>query len=287
MNLTPVECEGLAPENAALIRQVLQQVLSQIQARDSALPPASLQRVVVAEGFAARPEATGPMLARHEQDGVTLWIDAGHVAQALAGDMNAVATLIHALHRELCRIELAQQRLSSQMLAAGLAADLAAVVEGVWLEYASTRRSAWSLPAEADLMLGHLADLLEVLPAAMAEDVATDAVQGDLQGLYVKALARIAHLLHTMAHAQGYLAGLQRGLAQAFPELDARLAGSALAPAWARLGEALEAGHCGDPAAQQRLEQEIVALFAVFGLRLSATEHGEAWLELGGSPLRH
>ena len=287
MNMTPVECEGLVPEQAALIGQVLQQVLGQIQARDPALPPACLRRLVVAEGFAARPDAAGPLLARHDDDGVTLWLDAGHVARSLAGDMNSVAGLIHALHRELCRIDIAQQRLAGQMPATGLAADLAAVVEGVWLEYAATRRSAWSLPADADLMLGHLADLLEVLPGAMAEDIASDGVQGELQALYVKALARIAHLLHTMAHARGYLAGLQRDLAQAFPELDAQLSGSVFAASWARLSEALEAAHRGEEAAWQRLEQEIVALFAAFGLRLSATAGGEAWLELGGSQLRH
>ena len=94
----------------------------------------------------------------------------------------------------------------------------------------------WSLPASSDLMLNHLADLNDAFPPSMQEEIALHLAANDLDALFARSLGRITHLLQTIAHCQGYLAGLGRPLA-AEPELEQMLVKGFLAEAWPQTGE--------------------------------------------------
>jgi hypothetical protein len=148
----------------------------------------------------------------------------------------------------------------------------------------------WSLPADADLMLPHLADLLQVLPPATAEDITLALADGDLADLFGRALGRVTHLMQVVGHVQGSVAGLGRSLAQLSPDLAAQIGASFLGPRWDRLGRLLEAlfgsaGQWDGEFLHNALRPEVLAVFAALGLELRPDDDGGVWLAptIGGA----
>ena len=237
-----VECRGeQIGEAGSMLAQVLDTLLSRIVERDRDLVLDELETVILADDFAEALRAetgeqvsAGVVRALHRPDSVRLLIDAGHMAAALAGDAEQVAGFVHLFHRELCRIHDARCRLGQSdslemLLDCEFDRQLLPIAESMWAEYFSTRRAVWSLPQGSDLMLTHLADLLEALPPAMNEEIVLHLGSGDIDGLFARSCGRIAHLAQTAAHCQGYLAGLERPLDEIGPEYQSLLESSPVA----------------------------------------------------------
>jgi len=149
-----------------------------------------------------------------------------------------------------------------------------------------TRRAVWSLPADADLMLKHFMDVIDALPPATHEDITLAMASNDLDGLFVRSLGRIAHLVHTAAHAQGYLAGLGKPLGAISPELETALSQSFFGAHWGPLTEQLDAlynASATEAIETQRhaLQETLVAVFASLGLQVRRAEDGGVWIEPG------
>ena len=157
------------------------------------------------------------------------------------------------------------------------------IAESMWAEYFSTRRSVWSLPEGSDLLLTHLADLLEALPAAMNEEIVLHLASNDIDGLFLKSAGRVAHLAQTMAHCQGYLAGLGQPLSGIAPEYEALLANGPLAGAWAPLMHRLEALFASPSRSTESiylaLQPDVTAIFTALGLTIRRAEDGSVWVD--------
>jgi hypothetical protein len=309
--MVTVECRGMDPAAAEVLASALRALLGGLQGRDGDLAPAAALRLVVADDFAAAlaEEGSGPGLGKsqvrpvpprgvegaggaeavvqalHRPGEVALVVDGGRVAAALAGPPEEVARLAHLLHRELWRIQAVERRQARPVAPADdFERHLQPVVEALWVEYVSTRRAVWSLPADADLLLPHLAELLEALPPAVAGDITLALAEGRLDELFARTLGRVTHLMQVAGHVQGYLAGLGRSLESISPELAERLQASFLGPRWARLARLLEAlygsdGQWDGEFLHNALRPEVLAVFAALGLDLRPTEDGGVWLE--------
>ncbi|MCB1954210.1 MAG: hypothetical protein KDG55_00960 [Rhodocyclaceae bacterium] len=291
-----VECRGDRIADAAdTLSQVLQTLLARIIERDRDLDLSALQRITVAEDYARAlleetgdESATGVVRAIHGEEAVGLLIDGAHMSAALAGDAEQVSSFVHLFHRELCRIHDARARLGQSsslelLLECEFDRQLLPIAESMWAEYFSTRRSVWSLPQGSDLMLTHLADLLEALPAAMNEEIVLHLGSNDIDGLFLRSVGRVAHLAQTMAHCQGYLAGLGRPLADIGPEYDALVARSPLAAPWGPLLHRFEVLFASPSRSTESiylaLQTDVVAVFAALGLRIRRAEDGGVWVD--------
>ncbi|MBT0960894.1 hypothetical protein [Denitromonas iodatirespirans] len=299
-----VRCLGDKIEAVApTVDIVLKELARRIVARDAALAGV-LDEVVVADDFPAALQALGeppapagaivPTVARtlYRETGPVLVLEGAQVAAALGSEVDAMARFVHLLHGELWRI-----RLHLDALAAGEAglgawhdsvfdSQLRPVVEAMRSEYAVSRCTVWSLPADADLMLKHLLDVIDALPAATTEDVAAN--PADVDGLFVRSLGRIAHLMQTAAHAQGSLAGLERSMASISPDMAAAIAASFFGPHWAALPAQLAATFEAPDAAtleaaRGELQRSVQAVFAALGLQLRRAEDGGVWLAPGAA----
>ncbi|MBX3685587.1 MAG: hypothetical protein KF909_05610 [Rhodocyclaceae bacterium] len=293
-----VECRGEALQGAApMLTKVIETLLARTAERDPDLDLEDLELIVVAEDYTlalaqlSGGEAVGGegvVRAIHREESVTMLLDGRHMSAALAGDAEAVAAFVHLFHRELCRIHDARVRLGR---AEGLAAlldcefdrQLLPIAESMWAEYFSTRRSVWSLPASSDLMLNHLADLNDAFPPSMQEEIALHLAANDLDALFARSLGRITHLLQTIAHCQGYLAGLGRPLSQLSPELEQMLVKGFLAEAWPQTGEVLDQLYRGEARSAEALYAallpQIQTVFAALGQRIRRAEDGGVWLD--------
>ncbi|WP_227815828.1 hypothetical protein [Nitrogeniibacter aestuarii] len=302
--VTQVECRGeKISEVAPTVEIVLRELVRRICARDQTLEGVP-GHVVIADDFAAalvslgeQPPPAGailPTVARtlYREAGAVLVLESEQVAKALGGEAEDMARFVHLLHAEMWRMRLHLDALSAGEDALGAWQDsvfdsqMRPVVEAMRSEYAVTRRSVWSLPADADLMLKHFMDVVDALPPATQEDVTLAMASNDLDGLFVRSLGRIAHLVQTAAHAQGYLAGLGKPLGAISPELEAALSQSFFGPHWGPLTEQLDALYCAPGAeaveAQRHVVQEtLVAVFASLGLQVRRAEDGGVWIEAG------
>lgn len=291
-----VECRGMEiGEAGGMLTQVLDTLLARIVERDRELCLDELETIILADDFAdalrnetGEQVSAGVVRAMHRADSVRLLIDAKHMASALAGDAEQVAGFVHLFHRELCRIHDARARLGQSeslelLLDCEFDRQLLPIAESMWAEYYSTRRAVWSLPQGSDLMLTHLADLLEALPPAMSEEIVFHMGSNDIDGLFAKSCGRIAHLAQTVAHCQGYLAGLERALAEIGPEYQALLDASPLGPAWAplmhRLGVLFASPSRTTESIYLALQGDVAAMFAAFGLRIRRAEDGGVWVD--------
>ena len=297
-----VECKGAKIGGAAAtVEIVLKELERHIVERDAALDGV-LVHVVVADDFPAAlvelgeaPPPAGslmPTVARtlFRDSGPVLVMEGAQVAAALGGEAKDMARFVHLLHSELWRIRLHLDALAAGEESLGAWADsvfdsqLRPVVEAMRNEYSVTRRAVWSLPGESDLMLRHLMDVVDALPAATVEDVTVAVSEDDLDGLFVRSLGRIAHLVQTAAHAQGYLAGLGRPLEAISAELDGILRDSFFGAHWGPLTEQLDAVFQADSAdavetARQHLQETLLAVFVSLGLLLRRAEDGGVWIE--------
>ena len=297
-----VACRGEKIEAVGpTIEIVLKELARRICERDSVLDGV-LEQIVVADDFPAALVSLGeppapagsivPTVARtlYLESGPVLVLEGAQVVAALGSEVDAMARFVHMLHGELWRVRLHLDAIAAGQEGMGAWGDsvfdsqLRPVVEAMRGEYAVSRRTVWSLPNDADLMLKHLLDVVDALPAATAEDVATGAA--DLDGLFVRSLGRVAHLTQTAAHVQGYLAGLERSVDVISPEMAAAIEASFFGPHWVALGRQLDAlFHAGEAAAIEAARSEVQhtlqAVFGSLGLQLRRAEDGGVWLAPG------
>ena len=284
-----IEFDGpVSNANAATLTQVIEALLARIQARDSGLDLSLLSRIIVTDQLAATEQQLGatPVAGEHlsrivaDGDGLALLFDGARLWQTLEGDGAEIARLIHHLHKECWRLHDARQ---PQAAAAEtpLARALAPIVAAMWQEYRINRRSAWSLPPDSDLLLNHLAALLQALPGGMQEEITLYFADQDLDGLFAKSLGRIAHLMQAVAHVQGYLDGMGQPLQAVSGEMHELVAGSFLSPIWLTTAQHLAAGHDIEPGelADVPLRRDIHNAFATFGLQLRE-EDGDVWVDV-------
>jgi hypothetical protein len=284
-----IEFDGpVSSANASTLSQVIEALLARIQARDSGLDLSLLSRIIVTDQLAATEQQLGatPVAGEHlsrivaDGDGLALLFDGARLWQTLEGDGAEIARLIHHLHKECWRLHDARQ---PQAAAADtpLARALAPIVAAMWQEYRINRRSAWSLPPDSDLLLNHLAALLQALPGGMQEEITLYFADQDLDGLFAKSLGRIAHLMQAVAHVQGYLDGMGQPLQAVSGEMHELVAGSFLSPIWLTTAQHLAAGHDIEPGelADVPLRRDIHNAFATFGLQLRE-EDGDVWVDV-------
>ncbi len=286
-----IEFDGpVSSANARTLSQVIEALLSRIQARDTGLDLSLLSRIIVTDQLATTEQqlgatpVAGEHLSRIVADGtggqLALLFDCARLWQILEGDGAEIARLIHHLHKECWRLHDARQ---PQAAAADtpLARALAPIVAAMWQEYRINRRSAWSLPPDSDLLLNHLAALLQALPGGMQEEITLYFADQDLDGLFAKSLGRIAHLMQAVAHVQGYLDGMGQPLSAVSSEMHELVAGSFLSPIWLTTAQHLAAGHDIEPGelADVPLRRDIHNAFATFGLQLRE-EDGDVWVDV-------
>ncbi len=284
-----IEFDGpVSSANANTLSQVIEALLARIQARDSGLDLSLLSRIIVTDQLAATEQQLGatPVAGEHlsrivaDGEGLALLFDGARLWQTLEGDGAEIARLIHHLHKECWRLHDARQ---PQAAAADtpLARALAPIVAAMWQEYRINRRSAWSLPPDSDLLLNHLAALLQALPGGMQEEITLYFADQDLDGLFAKSLGRIAHLMQAVAHVQGYLDGMGQPLQAVSGEMHELVAGSFLSPIWLTTAQHLAAGHDIEPGelADVPLRRDIHNAFATFGLQLRE-EDGDVWVDV-------
>jgi len=170
-----IEFDGpVSSANAATLRQVIEALVSRIQARDTGLDLSALSRIVVADDLSAAEQKAGatPVAGDHlsrivtdggSQGQFALLFDGTKLWQTLEGDGAEIARLIHHLHKECWRLHDAPTP-PADTAATPLARALSPIVSAMWLEYKINRRSAWSIPTDSDLLLNHLAALMQALP---------------------------------------------------------------------------------------------------------------------------
>ena len=284
-----IEFDGaVSSANANTLSQVIDALLARIQARDTGLDLSALTRILVTDELAAAEQRLGaaPVAGEHlsrivtDGDGLALLFDGARLWQILEGDGAEIARLIHHLHKECWRVHDARQPQAAEA-PTPLARALAPIVAAMWQEYRINRRSAWSLPPDSDLLLNHLAALLQALPAGMQEEITLYFADQDLDGLFAKSMGRIAHLMQAVAHVQGYLDGMGQPLQAVSGEMHELVAGSFLSPIWLTTAQHLAAGHDIGPGelADVPLRRDIHNAFATFGLQLRE-EDGDVWVDV-------
>lgn len=284
-----IEFDGpVSTANSTTLRQVIEALLTRIQARDDDLDLSGLSRILVTDDLAAAERrfgvtpAEGAQLSRlvSDEGGLALLFDGSKLWQTLSGEGAEIARLIHHLHKECWRLHEAQAPSPSEA-GTPLGRALAPIVAAMWQEYRINRRAAWSVPADSDLLLNHLAALVRALPEGMQEEVTLYFADQDLDGLFAKSMGRIAHLMQTLAHVQGYLDGLEQPLKAISAEMDEFIANSFLAPLWLTTSQHLAAGHSIEAGelADAPLRRDIQAAFATFGLQLRE-EDGDVWVDV-------
>ena len=286
-----IEFDGpISSANAATLRQVIEALVGRIQARDTGLDLSALSRVLIADDLPAAEHKAGAApvagdhLSRIVFDGpqVALLFDGAKLWQILSGDGAEIARLIHHLHKECWRVHDARTP-APETSSAPLALALAPIVGAMWQEYRINRRCAWSLPADSDLLLNHLAALIQALPDGMQEEITLYFADQDLDGLFAKSLGRIAHLMQAVAHVQGYLDGMEQPLKNVSAEMHELVADSFLSPIWLTTARHLAAGHAIEPGelADIPLRRDIQSAFATFGLQIRESEDGsDVWVDV-------
>lgn len=285
MPLIELQCARLET-SAETLRTSLSVLLARLYERDRGLDAAHL-RVLVLRDDATGPAGSAPPLSREDEaGGFTITLSAPFVEQSLAGEPEHVLQLVHALHRELWRGELA---LAPADEAAGdaLAAQFAPIARLMLDEYRANRASAWSLPTGADLLLPHLLRLLDELPDAGRRALADYRADGDLDTLTGLAMTRLTHLMQTVAFSLGYLAGLQRSAADIAPELKAGIDASLIGREWPRIAALLAGAAAGEGHARalqmNMLATRIMAVLGSMGLHARTGDDGAVWMDVAAT----
>lgn len=289
--MTTVHILGARLESAApALRATLSDLLARLYARDGALPAERLKALVVSDDVA--PAAEGqtevpPLVRSDDADGCTLTLAAPYVEQALGGEADQLLQLVHLIHRELWRGELAREatpEIAPAAPADALAAQFSPIVARMFDEYRANRASAWSLPNNADLLLPHLLGLLEELPAACDRARAEYRIDGNLDALAGLSMARLALLMQTTAFSLGYLAGLGRSAADIAPELKAGLDASILGREWPRIAALLAGASASEGEARalqlDMLRTRVIAVLAAMGLQARTGDDGTVWMDV-------
>lgn len=285
--MTTVHILGARLESAApALRATLSDLLARLYARDSALPAERLKALVVSDERAPAAEGQSevpPLVRSDDADGCTLTLAAPYVEQALGGEADQLLQLVHLIHRELWRSELAREAAVAAP-ADALAAQFSPIVARMFDEYRANRASAWSLPNNADLLLPHLLGLLEELPAACDRARADYRIDGSLDALAGLSMARLALLMQTTAFSLGYLAGLGRSAADIAPELKAGLDASILGREWPRIAALLAGASASDGDARalqlDMLRTRVIAVLAAMGLQARTGDDGTVWMDV-------
>jgi hypothetical protein len=276
--------------HASTLSQVIEALLERIQARDTDLDLSSLSRIIVTDDLAATEQKFGLASAQAEhltriasdEGGLALLVDGLKLWQILSGDGAEIARLIHHLHKDCWRLHDAREAIPPAP-ESPLARTLAPIVGAMWQEYRINRRSAWSVPTDADLLLNHLAALLKALPEGMQEEITLYFADQDLDSLFAKSMGRIAHLMQALAHVQGYLDGLGQPLSAISAEMHELVSHSFISPIWHTTALHLAAGHTLPPGdmADTPLRRDVQTLFSLFGLQVQETEDGsDIWLDV-------
>jgi hypothetical protein len=290
-----IEFDGpTSTDNADTLRQVIEALVSRIQARDTELDLSALSRVVVTDDLPATEQKFGamPIAGDHlsrivsDSDGTggkfALLFDGNKLWQILSGDGAEVARLIHHLHKECWRLHDAPNP-PADSAATPLARALSPIVSAMWLEYRINRRSAWSIPADSDLLLNHLAALMQALPGGMQEEITLYYADQNLDELFAKSLGRITHLMQAVAHVQGYLDGMELPLKDVSATMYELVSQSFLSPIWLTTAQHLAAGYAIGPGelADIPLRRDVHAAFATFGLQIRESEDGsDVWVDV-------
>ncbi len=282
MTTIEIRGEGLQAR-AATLRNALSELLDRLYTRDSGLTRARLQVLVVSGDTPTGASGTPPLTRSGTPGSFRLELAAPYVEHALAGSADELLHMVHALHRELWRAELAADAAMPEP-ADALAAQFSPIVTLMLDEYRANLCSAWSLPGNADLLLPHLLRLLDELPAAGERALADYAADGDLDTLVGLGITRLTHLMQTVAFSLGYLAGLGRTITDIEPELKAGIDASMLGREWPRIG-ALLAGAAsseGDARALQMdlLRTRVIAILGTMGLRARLGSDGAVWMDV-------
>lgn len=284
-----IELRSHRPDGAVALRSALADLLDRLYARDGALDATRLKLRVVSDAIVPPEHGEGaapPLLREDHSDGCTITLCAAYVEQALAGDADELMQLVHLLHRELWRSELARDATTAPP-ADSVAAQFWPIVTRMFDEYRANRASAWSLPARADLLLPHLLGLLEELPAACERALSAYRIDGDDHALAGLSMARLALLMQTTAFSLGYLAGLGRSVADIAPEMKAAIDASLLGREWPRFA-ALLAG-AADSAGDARLLQldmlrtRVMAVLSNMGVPVGVDESGHLRLDVSAN----
>jgi len=289
-----IEFDGpVSGAHASTLGQVLDALLARIRARDTDIDLSRLSRILVTDDLPAAETRFGVApagsehLSRIVADGETggetfaLLFDGAKLWQILSGDGAEIARLIHHLHKECWRLHDAA-RPAPRASDTPLARAIDPIVSAMWQEYRINRRSAWSVPVDSDLLLNHLAALLQALPAGMQEEITLYFADQDLDGLFAKSLGRIAHLMQAVAHVQGYLDGLGLPLSAISDEMHERVGKSFLSPIWAATAQHLAAGYAIPPGelADTPLRRDVQTAFTHFGLQVRESEDGDLWVDV-------
>ena len=273
---------------AATLRSTLSDLLDRLYTRDDGLERTRLHALVVTDDMphttsGGAPAEMPPLLRQDDGDGFTLYLAAPFVEQSLAGEADQLLPMVHALHRELWRAELAAGTAAAAP-ADALAAQFAPIAALMLDEYRANRSSAWSLPGDADLLLPHLLRLLDELPAASERALADYRIDGDLETLVGLGVARLTHLMQTTAFCMGYLAGLGRSAADIAPELQTGIASSMLGREWPRIAALLAGAAASEGEARtlqtDMLRTRVIAVLGQMGLGARLGPDGTVWMDV-------
>lgn len=285
MPLIELQC-ARAETCAETLRTSLSVLLARLYERDRSLDAAHLQVLVLRDDAVGSAGAVPPLSREDGADGFTITLSAPFVEQSLAGEPEQVLQLVHALHRELWRGELAQEP-AGETADDALAAQFVPLARLMLVEYRANRACAWSLPAGADLLLPHLLRLLDALPDASRQALADYRADGDLDALTGLAMGRLTHLMQTVAFSLGYLAGLQRSAADIAPELKTGLDASLIGREWPRIAALLAGAAAGDGAARalqlNMLATRVIAVLGSMGLHARTGGDGAVWMDVAAT----
>src|SRR5574337_499142 len=142
-----IECRGMVGEAAETLACALQHLVAGLQERDAELGRGVACRLVVADDFAAALAEEGVtgcqpgvVCAIPGPDGALLVLDGRQAAAALTGMPEELARLVHLLHRELWRVQVATRRQASPAPVANeFERHFQPVVEALWADRKSTR----------------------------------------------------------------------------------------------------------------------------------------------------
>ncbi|MBP6096848.1 MAG: hypothetical protein KBF58_02645 [Methyloversatilis sp.] len=285
----PISVAGARLEaGAAALRTTLSELLERLYARDTALSPSRLKSFVVTDVAGVTPQDAAPLqpLSRSDvEGGFVLTLTAPFVEQALGGETDHLMQLVHAVHRELWRGELAATATPIGTQDA-LVAQFAPIATLMLDEYRANRASTWSLPGTADLLLPHLLGLLDELPDAGERTLAAYRNDGDLDTLVGLSMARLTHLMQTIAFSLGYLAGLGRTAGDIAPELKAGIDASIIGREWPRIAALLSGAAASDGDARtlqlNMLRTRIIAVLGGMGLTVGLDDGRCIWTPAEG-----
>ena len=281
---------NVAPSESPTVAEAVEKLVLRITARDTGIDLSAVTRILITadlpdatQRFGGTP-VTADQLTRivREGQGYMLLFSGVRMMEMFKGGVAEVSRVIHHLHKDLWHLhDVARPRTPKPTTP--LARALAPICAIMWQEYRVNRRTAWSVPRDSDLLMHHLAALLQALPGGMQEELTLYFADQDLDALFAKSLGRISHLMQAVAHVQGYLDGIGQPLQTISPDMHEVVNQSFLAPLWTTTARHLAAGYEHYPAevADLPLRRDIQNAFATFGLTIRENDAGDdVWLQV-------